>query len=54
MNEQDNFEKCIEELVDNEFSNLSYEAIAESLEYLAMEYQRKANNRCGQLSVDIV
>lgn len=42
MKRTDEFTKKLDELL-NEFSDLSYEDIADELDYRASEYQRKAN-----------
>ena len=42
MNRIDEFTKKLDELLE-EFSDLSYEDIADELDYRASEYQRKAN-----------
>lgn len=43
MDEQDRFETRVEEIVNNEFSDMDYEKIAESLCYLTSVYQSRAN-----------
>lgn len=42
MKRTDEFTKKLDELLE-EFSDLSYEDIADELDYRASEYQRKAN-----------
>jgi uncharacterized protein (DUF433 family) len=42
MKRQDEFERRLDKLIE-EFSDMEYEDIAESLEYYASMYQQKAN-----------
>lgn len=42
MKRQDEFEQRLDKLID-EFSDIEYKDIAESLEYYASMYQQKAN-----------